>query len=249
MGRHDTERDGQELRSPQAAWDYPWTSPGESGLLTGGRFRPTPAGDLLREFAGRAAVVAVGSNASPEALHRKLGGQGGHGVVPVLPAGLLGCAVGHSAHVSVPGFVAAAPYRSAYARTAVFVSLLDEEQLVRLDATEPNYQRRRFTSGDALRLELEPDGGPETFHLYDGRWGVIAPPGGSPVPFGTQRSLHELLRVEWPPYVELLGSPPLAPSAGVEDRMRLLAADQNLRTAVREALYATGWARPSDLAD
>ncbi len=193
-------------------------------------------------------MVAVGSNASPDVLHRKLSGKGGHGVVPVLPASLLGCGVGHSAHVSVPGYVAAAPYRDAHARTAVFVSLLDEEQLVRLDATEPNYQRRRVASVEALRLELAARGGPETFHVYDGRWGVIAPPGGSPVPFGTQRSLHQLLRAEWPPYLDLLG-PRLRPTAGVEDAIRLLAEDDNLRTAVREALHTTGWARPSDLAD
>jgi hypothetical protein len=247
MGRNETERDGPELSSPLAAWEYPWTPSGESGLLADGEFTPGPAADLLHDFADRVAVVAVGSNASPVVLDRKLARDGERSVVPVLAGTLLGCAVGHSAHVSVPGYVAAAPYRDADARTRVFVSLLDEEQLLRLDATEPNYERRRFTSGDGLRLELEGGIRSGRFQLYDGRWGVIATPDGTPVPFGTQQSLHELLQATWPRYAEVLGLRS-GQAPGVETAMRLLAEDEHLRNAVREALHATGWARPSGLA-
>jgi hypothetical protein len=246
MGSGDTQRAGQELTGPPAAWDYPWAPAGGPGLLAGDRFTSRSAADLLQEYGDRAAVVAVGSNASPQVLQRKLCRKVEHGVVPILPGVLVGCAVGHSAHVSVPGYVAAAPYRDPRARTAVFVSLLDEEQLARLDATEPNYVRRRLADDGRYRLELG-DARPRAFHVYDGRWGVIAPPDDGPVPFTSQHELHGLLRARWPAYEEILGS--RRDTGGGEETTRLLAADEDLRTAVREALRNTGWARPSGLAD
>jgi hypothetical protein len=246
MGVHDAERVGQELISSPAAWDYPWSPPDGSGVLSEDGFTPRPAQDLLREYADRVTVAAVGSNAAPEVLHRKLCRGVDGAVVPFLPGRLVGCAVGHSAHVSVPGYVAAAPYRDEGVRTPVYVSLLDDAQVGRLDVTEPNYVRRRLTHASACRLELEAGPTVDAFDLYDGRWGVIAPPRARPVRFGSQEALHQLLRAQWPTYAEILGTR-LEPAAGIQDTIRLLAADESLRTAVRQALHRTGWAQPSGL--
>ncbi|MDQ4084501.1 MAG: hypothetical protein M3165_01655 [Actinomycetota bacterium] len=240
-------------------WAYPGTPAACSGVVEGGRFTATPPAELLDTDAARTAVVAVGSNASPAVLHRKLALHEVCGPVPLLTATLTGCAVGHSAHVSGPGFVAAAPYVARAAATAVWVTLLDAAQLRCLDATEPNYVRRRVRDGVCV---VELDGGtrPASFDLYDGRWGVLAPPGGAVMPFGSQEALHALLRARWPPYAELLDAAAAdrrRGDAGVRDAdggrarlegvMRLLATDEALRRRVREAIAASGWSRPSGL--
>jgi hypothetical protein len=240
-------------------WAYPGTAAECSGVLEDGRFTPMPVADLLAGCGDRretrTAVVAVGSNASPAVMHRKLSRHGVGGRVPLVSGTLVGCAVGHSAHVSVPGFVPAAPYLRAQARTPVYVTLLDDVQLRCVDRTEPSYVRRGLSPGRAA-LELE-DGSPleSTFYLYDSRWGVLARPGGgSVVPFGSQETLHVLLRAQWPPYDELLGDIGGAADApddlaAVQAVMRALAADTGLRDRVREAFATTGWATPSGLAD
>ena len=247
-------------------WAYPGTAARCSGLLVDGRFTPLSAADLLAGSADepRTPVVAVGSNASPAVMHRKLARHGVGGPVPLVAATLTGCAVGHSAHVSVPGFVPAAPVLRDDARTPVYVTLLDDAQLRCVDRTEPSYVRRRLGDGPCL-LELEDGSTPESFHLYDSRWGVLTQPisvsGGSVVPFGSQQALHALLRAQWQPYAELLG--PAADSADAADAtpddtgehdlatlqtvMRALAANGRLRDRVREAFAATGWTRPSGL--
>jgi len=239
-------------------WAYPGTAARCSGVLADGRFVPRSAADLVAHsaYGARTAVVAVGSNASPAVMHRKLSRHGVGGAVPLVAGRLTGCAVGHSAHVSVPGFVPAAPYRRDDARTPVYVTLLDDAQLRCVDRSEPSYVRRRLSPGRCL-LVLEDGSSPESFHLYDSRWGVLAQPSarpaGSPVAFGSQQRLHALLREAWPPYAELLGhlvaeaadqGDDLAEAQAV---MRALGADRRLRDRVREAFAATGWTHPSGL--
>lgn len=238
-------------------WAYPGTAARCSGVLEDGTFTATPATDLLTELASgsRTAVVAVGSNASPAVMHRKLSRHGVGGAVPLVAGTLSGCAVGHSAHVSRPGFVPAAPYLRAGARTPVYVTLLDDAQLRCVDSTEPGYVRRRLPSARCA-LELEDGSRPESFDLYDGRWGVLARPtpasAGSMLPFGSQQALHALLRTRWAPYADLLGGVDAAAEpddlARAQAVMRALAADEALRVRVRDAFAATGWTRPSGLA-
>jgi hypothetical protein len=236
-------------------WVYPGTAAGCSGVLEEGRFTPSPAADLLTGLTSRrerrTAVVAVGSNASPAVMHRKLSRHGVSGAVPLVAGTLSGSAVGHSAHVSLPGFVPAAPYLRSDARTPVYVTFLDDVQLRCVDRTEPSYVRRRMPRGRCM-LELEDGSRPDAFDLYDSRWGVLARPGGPVLPFTSQETLHALLRAQWPPYGELLGAIVEATAepdelARTQAVMRTLGADAALRERVRVALAATGWARPSGI--
>jgi hypothetical protein len=229
-------------------WDYPGTTATCSGVLEDGRFSPRRGAELLEAFASRTLVVAVGSNASPAVMHRKLSRHRVRGPVPLVAATLTGCGVGHSAHVSRPGFVAAAPFLHAGGVTPVYVTLLDEEQLGCVDLSEPNYVRRRVPRGGCA---LQTEGGtrPAAFDLYDGRWGVLGPPGETVAPFGSQVALHALLRARWSAYRDLVGA---ACAAGDDETaawrvMRLLAADADLRDRVREAFAVTGWSRDSGL--
>jgi hypothetical protein len=231
-------------------WAYPGTAATCSGLLEDGRFTPWPAAELLVIDPSRTLVVAVGSNASPGVMHRKLRRHGVTGSVPLVAGTLTGLGVGHSAHVSLPGFVAAAPFVHAGAVTPVYVTLLDDAQLRCLDLTEPNYVRRRVRC-EVCVLQLEGGARPASFDVYDGRWGVLAPPGEAVVPFGTQETLHRFLRARWPPYRELVGnlgaSPETDEETAVLQAMRQLAADADLRRRTREALRATGWSRDTGL--
>lgn len=125
---------------------------------------------------GRTPVAAVGSNASPLVLARKLAALPS-GLVALRPQRLRGVRVGHSAHVSAGGYVPAAPYAGDGAVDAV-VGWFDAEQLALVDATEPNYDRRALTSGT---------------QVYVSRWGVVAVDG-RPLPLLGQAELLARLR-------------------------------------------------------
>jgi hypothetical protein len=157
--------------------DYPWA---DQHLRTPGVLRWDPEGFVVQpgstDGPGRTPVAAVGSNAAPAVLARKLAALGS-GWVAMEPWALPGLQVGHSAHVSVHGYVPAAPYVGAgTARTVV--GWFDDEQLALLDASEPNYLRRRLDAG---------------VDVYASRWGVVAVHG-VPVPLTGQAELLRLLR-------------------------------------------------------
>jgi hypothetical protein len=157
--------------------DYPWP---DQHLRTPGVLRWDRAGYGVQpggaDVRGRTPVAAVGSNAAPAVLARKLAALGS-GWVSMEPRALQGVQVGHSAHVSVQGYVPASPYVGEGAAQAV-VGWFDDEQLALLDATEPNYVR--------LRLDADVD-------VYASRWGVVAIDG-VPVPLTGQAELLRLLR-------------------------------------------------------
>jgi hypothetical protein len=241
----DEPRDDDPLVAPAR---YPGPPAPGSGLLVDGRFEPLSPDELGRlgrpPYDDRVLVVAVGANASPTVLHRKLRREGLEAGVPFLAATLTGVAVGHSAHVSVPGYVPAAPYAAADASTPVMASLLDAEQVDCLDRTEPNYVRRTLHADE---FGLRVDGGdlPRDFDLYDGRWGVLAQPGSSPIPLTDQIDLHTYLAAHWPAYTELLGR--RGAGRDPENAVLALARDAALRGRVREAWHSTGWAISSGL--
>ena len=162
---------------------YPWQPIDRPGVLAERRFIQSSEIDSVlqtlgaKPLANRHRVLAVGSNASSDVIHRKMARVGLETPLAMTITSHTGVAVGHSAHVSLPGYVAAAPYRCAgYARRFVAVHL-DDEQLAALDAAEPNYSR------------IEHEG----TWIYASHWQVIAVRG-VPVTLRPQASLHTLLR-------------------------------------------------------
>lgn len=157
--------------------DYPWV---DQHLRSAGVLRWDPAGFTVQpagaDLRGRTPVAAVGSNAAPAILARKLAALVS-GWVAMEPRALPGVRIGHSAHVSLHGYVPAAPYVGPGAARTV-VGWFDDEQLALLDATEPNYVRLRLDAG---------------VDVYASRWGVVAVDG-VPVPLTGQAQLLELLR-------------------------------------------------------
>ncbi|HSP61070.1 MAG TPA: hypothetical protein VLO09_08420 [Ornithinimicrobium sp.] len=216
--------------------DYPWTEQARVGVLHRGGFREGARGE---EVGGRTPVVAVGSNAAATVLAAKLGGLLAAGV-PMGTATVDGLHIGHSAHVSARGYVAAAPARGARVQP-VTVCWFDPAQLQELDATEPNYRRVLLPPGMPCRLvggthrSAGPAGGRRVqgAQIYESVHGVLAD-GGTAL---TLRAQSAVLR--W-----------LAARLPRDLRSSLTHAqlvDPDVRERVRRAVLDAGLSMPSGL--
>ncbi len=232
-------------------WAYPGTASQHSGLLDGERFHAVADAAMLDALLVRAGaapvserhlVVAVGSNASPAVMRRKLERGGVSTVVPFLKVTMSGVAVGHSAHVSPPGYIPATPYGDDSSTVALRATLLDDRQLERVDATEPKY-RRRLLGSSRCRLSFDGFECPDEVWLYESVCGVLTAPESGPVPLTEQRRLMDLLRQQLSGWGDLVGG------GSGEDVALRLAADPDLREASREHFARTGWACASGLPD
>ena len=200
--------DGATGTVPSSGLDpllYPWDPPDNSGVLDGDAFllldQIADLAEALTDagaapLQARSPVVSVGANSSPDVLRRKFAGyhRPVSQVLPMMRGQLHNVGIGHSAHVSRAGYIAAAPYLQPGECTTVWVSWLDDLQLLALDETEPNYRRVRL-EGTACPLVLDnpvvlDNGGrPEAFSLYASRWGVLADADGCPLPLMDQPAL------------------------------------------------------------
>jgi hypothetical protein len=217
---------------------YPGARPARDFLLEGDRIGPLPA-EPAPLLAGRHAVIAFGSNAAPAQLMAKFGPSAGP--IAVTRARLHGFAVGHSPHVSSPGYVPWVLVDTPGFRVECAVLWLDDAQRAVLDATEPNYDLVRV---DARRYPLvgRATGAAVGYAAYRGRWGALRWPGeGRPArATGQAEVFRRLGALDW--FRRLTGGGDLV---GLQ---RLLAADAGLRGRVREELAARrmtgpdGWA-------
>jgi hypothetical protein len=102
----------------------------------------------------RTVVLAYGSNASPPQLVRKFAGLP-HAAVPVVKARAFGLRLTFSAHINPLGYVPAAVRADPQGRLQTWVTLLDDEQLAVLDATERSYDRVVIDGRGRPILEIE----------------------------------------------------------------------------------------------
>jgi hypothetical protein len=202
--------------------DYPGVPLESAGLLAG----------WVPALASRAPVVAVGSNRSPAVMAHKMAQAGVSVVVPMMRCRVSGIAVGHSAHVSLRGYIAAAPFAAEGVETSMVLSWLDQDQLTALDETEPNYRRLRLDSaqypiriGAGLRIEA--------YDIYDSVYGVLALDG-APLNLGSQADLYAAL-ARVPVLADLV--PWAQPEAAV-----VALTDAKTRDRVRELLAQAGLA-------
>jgi hypothetical protein len=158
-------------------------------------------------------VVAIGSNASPDVLRRKLARRNVSTTVAQIVGRLDGFSIGYSAHVSPAGYVPAAPYPRSRSSTDIVVAVLTEEQLRCIDETEPNYDRTTVP-GQLIRLAL-PLPLPPIVFIYESKWGVLVGAAGEPLPFGTQEAIFPRLAA-WqalPPWITIDDGIPAITSA------------------------------------
>lgn len=152
--------------------DYPYAAPAQSYLFRDGRVEiPDHAGWAAVDVAGRTAVLAHGSNRSPEQLARKFmdPAYSGDTAVPVVYGWLDGYDVVYAAHVARYGAVTSTLYRAAGVRSRVAVTWLAAEQLAYMHETERmNYSYGRLPSG-CFRPEVGP--APASLYAYVGNHG------------------------------------------------------------------------------
>lgn len=172
--------------------DYPYDPIDRPGLLTADGFvpgAPVAPGAAAVPGVGEA-LLAVGSNACAEVLVGKLTGL--LGSLPAAPCTVADLAIGHGAHVSRPGFLAAAPFRRAGARTDAVVLWPTAEQLSALDTTEPSYDRV-WLSAERYPLwvgTVRPTG----CWVYATRFGLLTNPARQPLSLRSQVEVYQSLR-------------------------------------------------------
>jgi len=142
-------RSGDVGEIVRRALAYPYAVPRCSFVQLGRRTLELPRGGP--DLAGRAPLIAYGSNAAPEALSRKLAALPAL-PIPVLRAELGGFDVVYSAHVSPYGAIPVTLEPSPGTVASVHVAYPNAEQLPLLSASEPNYELRQL-SGLDCRLD------------------------------------------------------------------------------------------------
>ena len=161
--------DGTPDAIVERALAYPFVPPAGSYVIDGREPRPLRPGDVKLD--DRHPVLAYGSNSSTRALLRKFAGDL-H--LPVLAGTLEGLDVVYSSHLSAYGSVPVTIHPSPGHRIQTFVTLVDDDQLVRLAETEFNYAVRRL---DGVRF-TGPEIGIEAPIAFVSRHGALGIEGG-----------------------------------------------------------------------
>jgi hypothetical protein len=113
---------------------YPYERPAGTFVFDAGTGTATPVDPASLDLTGRHCRLAIGSNASPYRLAQKL--EGRRGAIPVVPVELRDHDVVYAAMLASYGAVPATLARSPGTTVSVHATLLDDEQLALVDASE-----------------------------------------------------------------------------------------------------------------
>lgn len=189
------------------AINYPWhvTASVDGFLLRDGRVSnlgQVDESEQVRATDGRTrrgdevhGLIAIGSNASPEALGEKLSAldPGEDQEVLAIAGSLSGVAVGHSPHLAIYGSLPATLFEHAGATTPVSLLLVTTSQLKALTQTEFNYLLARLP-GDRFSGSL-PVAADRPIYAYVSRHGVVVDESGAPLPLARPHQQELLDRV------------------------------------------------------
>ena len=190
----------------QLAKRYPYDTPGLSYLFSSEAVRPLDVADP-KLFEGRTAVLAHGSNRSPQQLRRKFANwSADESLMPVTRAWLQDYDVVYSAHITQYGAIATNLHHAEGHRIELFINWLTDKQLSYMHMTElPN---ENYSYGRMQGIALEVEKGPRTclgeVMVYLSTRGCFSPDGepvaaaGLPGEGRAHRPLHQeemLLRV------------------------------------------------------
>lgn len=133
----------------ERALGYPWARPAESFVLSRGDVEALDAGTWERIAAEpRFALIAFGSNGSPEALIRKFADLGALADdLPVAVGTLDGFAIKPSAHLAIYGALPATIILAAGAVCRAALLLVTAGQFAAIARTELNYELVRIDGG------------------------------------------------------------------------------------------------------
>jgi hypothetical protein len=182
----------------------------------------------------RAPVLAVGSNAAPAQIRRKLSTAGLTAAVPVTAVTVDGLFVGVSAHVSRAGYVPATPVPDPCAKSRpMWVTWLAPDELRAMDKTEPNYDRVHAPA--SCSIHLTPAQTLSECWLYVSRHGYLTERSGEPRKLTDQSALISGLLAELPALTDLAGTSP--------EQWVSRARDQSVRDGIRDLFRASGITR------
>lgn len=211
----------------QRATTYPYRIPKRSFVFDQGREHALNADDDIPDLTDRTAVLAVGSNQSPEQLARKFGG-GQWGPIPVIRCELDDFDSVYSPHIASYGAIAATLQHSPGTTVTLFITWLTAPQLTRMHETEVTSANYGFGRLEGVKIRSE--AGPEidSVHVYNSRRGTLTLDG-NPVPIAEiaaqRRRWKALTQMEVQAHV--LGR--LAPGHALERFIGDSVADADLR--------------------
>ena len=162
------------------ALGYPYTIPNHSYVVEDGATVPMRAQDGDRHRDARIAVLAVGSNQSPDQIARKYQGAD-WGMIPCEKCRLDNFDTVFSAHIAAYGSIAAALHPSPDTSVSLFVNWLTEKQLDRMHETELGHGNYVFARMDDISLTTAHGLTLDSVHFYRGTGGAYAP-AGTPIP-------------------------------------------------------------------
>jgi hypothetical protein len=185
----------------------------------------------------RIPVLAVGSNAAPAQIRRKLATTGKPTMVPVTAVTVHGLSVGVSAHVSKAGYVPATPVPDPSAKSQMWVTWLASEEVAAIDKTEPNYERVLIPA--TFSVELMAGQAVAGCWLYESCHGFLTEPSGKPRKLIDQPDLISSLLADIPVLAGVAGT---SPKEWI-DRTQ----DARVRDEIQDLFRSAGITRPTEL--
>ena len=169
---------------------YPYTIPGSSYIFREGHSLKFLGPLNLADLKGRRPVLAVGSNQSPNQLARKFAARD-WGPIPVIRAKVKGYDSVYSPHITSYGSIPATLQEVSGVTASLFVTWLNNDQMMRMHETE--IAGSNYTFGILVDLDAEMEVGPpikETY-VYISNHGHLCD-GGHPIPLSEINALKRM---------------------------------------------------------
>lgn len=215
---------------------YPYDIPARSYVVADGSHEELAQSVPAPDVEGCRAVLAVGSNQSPEQLLRKFPGSG-WGAITVIRARLSDFDIVYSPHVASYGSIPATLFHCPGTTVTLFVNWLTPAQEKRMHETEVATGNYHFGRLDGIELHLEMGLTLASVYVYCSRRGSLGHNGG-PVALEEVEAMGR----KWPSLnqgeIQALVRDRLSPGLGIDQFIQEAIADSSIRRARTEALMA-----------
>lgn len=154
------------------AKSYPFPIPDNSYVLGANGCAEIGQGQPLPDLDGLTAVLASGSNQSPEQLARKFDRLDAH-PIPVLQVRVRDFDAVHSPHFSAYGSIPATLHYHPGITATLFTTWLNDDQLARMHETEVAAENYHYVRLDDITLDVTGGPGLTSVHAYISRRGAL----------------------------------------------------------------------------
>ncbi len=218
------------------AMGYPYYLPKQSYVVLGERVMKAARDGDLPGLAGRTPVLAVGSNQSPEQIIRKFGDED-WGPIPVTRIQLFDFDTVFSPHITAYGSIPATLQVSPGAIVTLFVTWLDERQLLRMHETEISMGNYHYATLHGVRMKAELGRTLTDLNVYLSKHGALRD-GGGVVPLAEVPALNRRRPARNQEEIQIWVRDKLSPDAVLEDYILEAVNNRPTRLARTEKLRA-----------